>query len=34
MCLEVNPEMLYRQAQFVVEQADWDRHGLVVGDTP
>jgi len=27
---KLNPEMLYRQVQFVVEEADWATQGLTV----
>ncbi len=33
---KLNPEMLYRQVQFVVEEADWASKGdeVVAGGTP
>ncbi len=30
---KLNPEMLYRQVQFLVKEADWGKYGLVAGDT-
>jgi len=29
---KLKPEMLYRQVQFMVEEKDWDKQGIVVGD--